>query len=167
MFSLFTHILYLSCLQWPKFLCNFNAWVRIKTTGFRGECWLEASQAGHSSIYKREVTFASSWEKNRGIASVQIHVERTTGLLWHRYTILEGTIPSDFLASNRNGSPCTQILIIVLWGFALHLSIYSHQIVVLFQLLLTRFVVSENIHAPAKRVLFFFTLDIRFIFSLA
>ena len=34
------------------------------------------------------------------------------GLLWHRYTILEGTIPSDFLASNRNGFPCTQILMI-------------------------------------------------------
>ena len=39
--------------------------------------------------------------KNRGMASVQIHVERTMGLLWHRYAILEGTIPSDFLASNR------------------------------------------------------------------
>ena len=51
-------------------------------------------------------------KKNRGIASVQIHVERTMGLLWHRYTILEGTIPSDFLASNRNGFPCTQILMI-------------------------------------------------------
>ena len=141
MFSLFTHILYLSYLRWPKFLCNFDAWVRIKTTGFRGECWLKASQAGHSSIYKREVTFASSWEKkkkNRGMASVQIHVERTMGLLWHRYAILEGTIPSDFLASNRNGSPCKQILMIVLWGFALHLSIYSHQIVVLFPLFLTR-----------------------------
>lgn len=54
------------------------------------------------------------------------------------YTILEGTIQSDFLASNRNGSPCKQILMIVLWGFALHLSIYSHQIAVLFPLLLTR-----------------------------
>ena len=144
MFSLFTHVLYLSYLRCPKFLCYFNAWVRIKTTGFRGVCWLKASQAGHSSIYKREVTFASSWEKknkNRGIASVQIHVERTMRLLWHRYTILEGTIPSDFLASNRNGSPCKQILMIVLWGFALHLSIYSiysDQIVVLFPLLLTR-----------------------------
>ena len=168
MFSLFTHILYLSCLRWPKFLCNFNAWVRIKKTGFRGECWLEASQAGHSSIYKREVTFASSWEKNRGIASVQIHVERTMGLLWHRYTILEGTIPSDFLAWNRNGSPCTQILMIVLWGFVLHLSIYSHQIVVLFQLLLTRSVVLSLRKYPCSRKeRFFFTLDIRFIFSLA
>ena len=48
------------------------------------------------------------------MASVQIHVERTMGLLWHRYAILEGTIPSDFLASNRNGSPCKQILMIVL-----------------------------------------------------
>ena len=31
------------------------------------------------------------------------------GLLWH---ILEGTIPTDFLTSNRNGSPGTQILMI-------------------------------------------------------
>ena len=51
-------------------------------------------------------------KKNRGVASVQIHVERTMGLLRHRYTILEGTIPSDFLALNRNGFPCTQILMI-------------------------------------------------------
>ena len=51
-------------------------------------------------------------KKNRGIASVQIHVERTMGLLWNRYTILEGTVPTDFLVSNRNGSPGTQILMI-------------------------------------------------------
>ena len=80
MFSLLTRILYLSYLRWPTFLCNFNVWIRIWTTVFRGECWLKASQAGHSSIYKREVTFASSWEKNRGIASVQIHVEEDYGV---------------------------------------------------------------------------------------
>ena len=34
------------------------------------------------------------------------------GLLWHRYTILEGTIPTAFLTSNRNGSSGTQILMI-------------------------------------------------------
>ena len=34
------------------------------------------------------------------------------GLLWNRYTILEGTVPTDFLVSNRNGSPGTQILMI-------------------------------------------------------
>ena len=151
MFSLLTRTLYLSYLRWPKCLCDVNAWIRILTTVFRGECWLKASQAGHSSIYRREVTFASSWEKNRGIASVQIHVERTMGLLLHRYTILEATIPSDFLASNRNGSPCTQILMIVLWRFALHLSIYSHQIVVLFQLLLTGSVVLSLRKYPCSR----------------
>ena len=37
---------------------------------------------------------------------------KTTGLLWHRYITFEGAIPTDFLASNRNGSPGTQILII-------------------------------------------------------
>ena len=61
------------------------------------------------------------------------------GLLWHRYTILEGTIPSDFLASNRNGFPCTQILMIDrIVRVCSTLVIYSHQIVVLFPLLLTR-----------------------------
>ena len=168
MFSLFTHILYLSCLWWRKFVCNFNACVRIKTTGFRGECWLKASQAGHFSLYKRVVTFSSSWEKTRGIASVQIHVKRTMGLLWHRYTILEGTVTTDFLASNRNGSPGTQILMINrMWGLALHLSIYCQQIIVLFQLLLTRSVVS-SLRKYQRGFVFFFTLDIRFIlFSLA
>ena len=37
---------------------------------------------------------------------------KTMGLLWHRYIILEGVIPTDFLTSNRNGSPGTQILMI-------------------------------------------------------
>ena len=37
---------------------------------------------------------------------------KTMGLLWHRYITFEGAIPTDFLASNRNGSLGTQILII-------------------------------------------------------
>ena len=61
-------------------------------------------------------------------------------LLWHRYIILEGVIPTDFLASNRNGSPGTQILMIDRIVRVCS-AIYSHQIVVLFQLLLTRCVV--------------------------
>ena len=159
MFSLFTHILYLSCLWWPKFVCNFNACVRIKTTGFRGECWLKARQAGHSSLYKREVTFSSSWEKTRGIASVQIHVKRTMGLLWHRYTILEGTVPKDFLASNRNGSPGRQILMInrIVRACSALVNLFPANSCFLFQLLLTRSVVLSLRKYQRGFVFFFYT----------
>ena len=36
-------------------------------------------------------------EKTRGIANVRIHVERVIGLLRRKYTILEGTLTTDFL----------------------------------------------------------------------
>ena len=42
-------------------------------------------------------------EKTRGIASVRIHVERVIGLLRSKYTILQGTLPTDFLMSNCYG----------------------------------------------------------------
>ena len=48
-------------------------------------------------------------EKTRGIASVRIHVERVIGLLRRKYTILESTLPTDFLACNPNGPPASQI----------------------------------------------------------
>jgi len=51
-------------------------------------------------------------EKTRGIASVRIHVERVIGLLRRKYTILEGTLPTDFLRGNPNGLPEAQVLII-------------------------------------------------------
>ena len=65
MFSLLTRTLYLSYLRWPKCLCNFNAWVRILTTVFRGECWFKASQAGHSSIYKNGKSHLHRVEKKK------------------------------------------------------------------------------------------------------
>ena len=43
-------------------------------------------------------------EKTRGIANVRIHVERVIGLLRRKYTILEGTLPTDFLISNHENS---------------------------------------------------------------
>ena len=43
-------------------------------------------------------------ETTRGIASVRIHVERVIGLLRSKYTILQGTLPTDFLMSNPHGS---------------------------------------------------------------
>ena len=51
-------------------------------------------------------------EKTRGIASVRIHVERVIGLLRRKYTILEGTLPTDFLRGNPNGLPEAQVPII-------------------------------------------------------
>ena len=64
-------------------------------------------------------------------------------------------------------------LLIVLWGYALHLSIYSHQIVVLFLLILTRSVVLSLRKYPCsfkeamRGFVFSFTLDMSVIFSLA
>ena len=51
-------------------------------------------------------------EKTRGIASVRIHVERVIGLLRRKYTILESTLPTDFLACNLTGPPESQIPVI-------------------------------------------------------
>ncbi|PFX27942.1 hypothetical protein AWC38_SpisGene7348 [Stylophora pistillata] len=48
-------------------------------------------------------------EQTRGIANVRIHVERVIGLLKRKYTILEGTLSTDFLSSNRRGTPDTKI----------------------------------------------------------
>ena len=43
-------------------------------------------------------------ETTRGIANVRIHVERVIGLLRSKYTMLQGTLPTDFLMSNPHGS---------------------------------------------------------------
>ena len=43
-------------------------------------------------------------EETRGIANVRIHVERVIGLLRRKYTILEGTLPTDFLICNHENS---------------------------------------------------------------
>ena len=43
-------------------------------------------------------------EQKRGIANVRIHVERVIGLLRWKFTILEGTLPTDFLICNNENS---------------------------------------------------------------
>ena len=43
-------------------------------------------------------------EATRGIACLRIHVERVIGLLSGKYTILQGTLPTDFLICNPHGS---------------------------------------------------------------
>ena len=44
-------------------------------------------------------------EKTRGIANVRIHVECVIGLLCQKYTVLQGTLPIDFLSSDGNKCP--------------------------------------------------------------
>ena len=44
-------------------------------------------------------------ETTRGIANVRIHVERVIGTLRQNYTILQSTLPTDFLVCNKNGPP--------------------------------------------------------------
>lgn len=51
-------------------------------------------------------------ENTRGIANVRIHVERVIGLLRRKYTILEGTLPTEYLACNPNGPVERQIPLI-------------------------------------------------------
>ena len=51
-------------------------------------------------------------ENTRGIANVRIHVERVIGLLRRKYTILEGTLPTEYLACKPNGPVERQIPLI-------------------------------------------------------
>ena len=51
-------------------------------------------------------------EKTRGISSIRIHAERVIGLLRCKYTILEGTLPTDFLRSSAKEAPDSQVLTI-------------------------------------------------------
>ena len=43
-------------------------------------------------------------EETRGIANVRIHVERVIGLIRRKFTILEGTLLTDFLICNHENS---------------------------------------------------------------
>ena len=51
-------------------------------------------------------------ENTRGIANVRIHVERVIGLLRRKYTILEGTLPTEYFACKPNGPVECQIPLI-------------------------------------------------------
>ena len=42
-------------------------------------------------------------EKTRGIANVRIHVERVIGSLRQKYTILQSTLPTDYLTCSKSG----------------------------------------------------------------
>ncbi|XP_078656629.1 LOW QUALITY PROTEIN: uncharacterized protein LOC144902867 [Branchiostoma floridae x Branchiostoma belcheri] len=56
-------------------------------------------------------------ERSRGIANVRIHVERVIGLLRRKYTFLEGTIPTDFLACRESKVPMIDRIIRVCSAF--------------------------------------------------
>ena len=51
-------------------------------------------------------------ESTRGIANVRIHVERAIGLLRRKYTILNGTLPAEFLSCNSIGPTERQVPLI-------------------------------------------------------
>ena len=48
-------------------------------------------------------------ERTRGIANVRIHVERVIGLLRQKYTILQGTLPLDYLTFSNKAGNCPLI----------------------------------------------------------
>ena len=55
-------------------------------------------------------------ESTRAVADVRIHVERVISLLRRKYTILEGTLPTEFLSCNSNGPIERQVPLTVLTG---------------------------------------------------
>ena len=74
--------------------------------GFTRECQLKTSKVGHSSIHERKIPARPcGCGKTKGVANVRIHVERVIGLLRGKYTILEGTLPTDFLNSANGEVP--------------------------------------------------------------
>lgn len=48
-------------------------------------------------------------ERTRGIANMRIHVERVIGLLRQKYTILQSTLPLDYLTCSNNAANCPLI----------------------------------------------------------
>jgi len=61
----------------------------------RAELAIPAFTKGKSQLDPIDV------ENTRGIANVRIHVERVIGLLRRKYSILEGTLTTDYLMSNQ------------------------------------------------------------------
>ena len=61
----------------------------------RAELAIPAFTKGKSQLDPVDV------ESTRGIANVRIHVERVIGLLRNKYTILQGTLSTDYLITSE------------------------------------------------------------------
>ena len=61
----------------------------------RAELAIPAFTKGKSQLNPVDV------ESTRGIANVRIHVERVIGLLRNKYTILQGTLSTDYLITSK------------------------------------------------------------------
>ena len=46
-------------------------------------------------------------EQSRRIAAVRIHVERVIGIVQNKYSLLQGTLPLDFLMKKDDSNYCT------------------------------------------------------------
>jgi len=71
------------------------------------EVKIPAFTQGRSQLSPLEV------ESTRKIASVRIHVERVIGLVRNKYTILQDTLPIDFLQSNAGKDPLVDEIVTV------------------------------------------------------
>lgn len=56
-----------------------------------------------SFIKGKQQLHSAEVESSRGLAAVRIHVERVTGLVQNKYTILQGTIPITLCVSTPDG----------------------------------------------------------------
>lgn len=56
-----------------------------------------------SFIKGKQQLHSAEVESSRGLAAVRIHVERVIGLVWNKYTILQGTIPITLCVSTPDG----------------------------------------------------------------
>ena len=69
----------------------------------RENVWFHQAELSIPAFTKgKDQLYSIDLEKNREIANVRIHVERVIGLLRQNYTVLQGTLPIDFLSSNGN-----------------------------------------------------------------
>lgn len=75
-----------------------------ESVGLRhGKLVIPAFTKGKSQLHPIDV------EHSRGIANVRIHVERVIGLLRRKYTVLKGTMPTDFLKCDPSGPLESQV----------------------------------------------------------
>ena len=54
----------------------------------------------YPSIYEKKAQL-SALEVENTIANVHIHVEHVIGCVWQKYSILQGTLPIDFISKRK------------------------------------------------------------------